>query len=83
LPRRRKLLTLDIIVPGLDPLTVPGSPEDIRIPVPDSGTDTPAMLPSGGLSSPAEPLAFSFDKPPEPVVNTAVEAVRDKITDED
>ncbi|KAI0398063.1 bifunctional 6-phosphofructo-2-kinase/fructose-2,6-bisphosphate 2-phosphatase [Xylariaceae sp. FL0594] len=77
-----------IHIPGLDPLTVPGSPEDIRIPVPDSGADTPANLPHGGLSAPADMTAFSPDSLPErvvttPVVNIPVETVTDKITDED
>ncbi|KAI0157543.1 bifunctional 6-phosphofructo-2-kinase/fructose-2,6-bisphosphate 2-phosphatase [Xylariaceae sp. FL1272] len=71
-----------IQIPGLDPKTVPGSPEDIRIPVPDSGVETPAALPGGGLSSPAEPVVNN-EKPPERVVNTAAEAVMDKITDVD
>ncbi|XXH00335.1 hypothetical protein Hte_006679 [Hypoxylon texense] len=71
-----------IHIPGLDPKTVPGSPEDIRIPVPDSGADTPAPLPGGGLTAPATP-SITVEKPPERVVNTAAEAVRDKITDED
>ncbi|KAK6952220.1 hypothetical protein Daesc_006753 [Daldinia eschscholtzii] len=70
-----------IHIPGLDPKTVPGSPEDIRIPVPDSDVTTPAPLPGGGLSAPAVPP--TAEKPPERVVNTAAEAVRDKITDED
>ncbi|KAI0458007.1 bifunctional 6-phosphofructo-2-kinase/fructose-2,6-bisphosphate 2-phosphatase [Xylaria acuta] len=74
-----------IHIPGLDPNTVPGSPEDIRIPVPESsGADTPnALLPEPALSPPLDLKASSFDKPPEKVVNTAAEAVRDKITDED
>lgn len=71
-----------IHIPGLDPKTVPGSPEDIRIPVPDSGADTPAPLPGGGLTAPATP-SIIVEKPPERVVNTAAEAVRDKIADED
>ncbi|KAI4868288.1 bifunctional 6-phosphofructo-2-kinase/fructose-2,6-bisphosphate 2-phosphatase [Hypoxylon rubiginosum] len=71
-----------IHIPGLDPKTVPGSPEDIRIPVPDSGADTPVPLPGGGLTAPATP-SILVEKPPERVVNTAAEAVRDKITDED
>lgn len=68
-------------IPGLDPQTVPGSPEDIRIPVPSSGYQSPALLPSAGRTSPAEPA--EQQKPPEKVVNTAKEAVRDKLTDED
>ncbi|KAI1498518.1 6-phosphofructo-2-kinase-domain-containing protein [Biscogniauxia marginata] len=71
-----------IHIPDLDPRTIPGSPEDIRIPVPDSGTDTPASLPGGDLSPPAVPTV-PFERPPEKVVNTAAEAVMDKITDVD
>ncbi|KAI0400562.1 6-phosphofructo-2-kinase-domain-containing protein [Xylaria palmicola] len=73
-----------IHIPGLDPNTVPGSPEDIRIPVPESsGVDTPNQLPEPALPPPADLKAPGFDKPPEKVVNTAAEAVRDKIADED
>ncbi|KAI0471107.1 bifunctional 6-phosphofructo-2-kinase/fructose-2,6-bisphosphate 2-phosphatase [Xylariaceae sp. FL0804] len=76
-----------VLIPGLDPKTVAGSPEDIRIPVPDSGADTPAALPGGGLPSPAnEPAAGAgagVESPPERVVNAAADAVRDRITDED
>ncbi|KAI0911176.1 6-phosphofructo-2-kinase-domain-containing protein [Ustulina deusta] len=72
-----------IHIPGLDPNTVPGSPEDIRIPVPESrGADTPTPLPDPALSTPVELKGPSF-KPPQKVVNVAAEAVRDKITDED
>ncbi|KAI1255918.1 hypothetical protein MGN70_002659 [Eutypa lata] len=71
-----------IHIPGLDPKTVPGSPEDIRIPVPsNAGSPTPPSFPGGGLSAPAtEPAA---EKPPEKVVNTAADAVKDKLGDED
>ncbi|GAP84122.2 putative elongator complex protein 2 [Rosellinia necatrix] len=72
-----------IHIPGLDPRTVPGSPEDIRIPVPESGADTPTPLPDPALSPPVELKVSAFEKPPKKVVNTAAEAVRDKITDED
>ncbi|KAI0490911.1 6-phosphofructo-2-kinase-domain-containing protein [Xylaria cf. heliscus] len=73
-----------IHIPGLDPNTVPGSPEDIRIPVPESsGADTPNVLPEPALSPPVDLKLAGFDKPPEKVVNTAAEAVRDKIADED
>ncbi|KAH9910081.1 bifunctional 6-phosphofructo-2-kinase/fructose-2,6-bisphosphate 2-phosphatase [Xylariomycetidae sp. FL2044] len=71
-----------IHISGLDPNTVPGSPEDIRIPVPDSSAENLAPLPGGSLSSPPDPPA-SVEKPPERVVNKAAEAVRDKIGDED
>lgn len=70
-------------VPGLDPRTVPGSPEDIRIPVPESGADTPTPLPDPAFSPAAELKVIVSDKPPEKVINTAAEAVRDKIADED
>lgn len=51
-------------IPGLDPNLVPGSPEDIKIPVPQSGGiyavaggggGSGNMSPMPGLSSPAEP----------------------------
>ncbi|KAI0525680.1 bifunctional 6-phosphofructo-2-kinase/fructose-2,6-bisphosphate 2-phosphatase [Xylaria bambusicola] len=74
-----------IHIPGLDPNTVPGSPEDIRIPVPESrgGTDTPSLLPDPAISTPVEPKSLNFDRPPEKVINAAADAVRDKIADED
>lgn len=75
-----------IHIPGVDPTTVPGSPEDIRMraaSIPGSGADTPAPpFPGGGLSSPAEPVVV-VDKPPKRVINTAADAVRDKVADED
>ncbi|TGJ86000.1 hypothetical protein E0Z10_g2746 [Xylaria hypoxylon] len=71
-----------IHIPGLDPKTVPGSPEDIRIPVPDSSADPPTPLPESALSTPELKLP-GFDKPPEKVFNAAAEAVKDKMTDED
>lgn len=40
-----------IFIPGVAPEIVPGSPEDIRIPVPPSGT----LSPMSGLGTPAEP----------------------------
>ncbi len=72
-------------IPGLDPKLVPGSPEDIRIPVPgvSGGGDTSsgAMSPMPGLSSPAEPA--EPQRPPARVVNTAAESLADKVADED
>lgn len=73
-----------IHITGLDPKCVPGSPEDIRIPVasePASGN----LSPIAGISSPAE-LASAEEqttRPPEIVVNTAKEMVADKVADED
>ena len=40
-----------IYIPGLAPEMIPGSPEDIRIPVPPSGF----VSPLSGLGTPAEP----------------------------
>jgi 6-phosphofructo-2-kinase/fructose-2,6-biphosphatase 4 len=40
-----------IHIPGLNPELVPGSPEDIKIPVPPSGV----VSPMSGLGTPAEP----------------------------
>lgn len=78
-----------IHIPGLDPKMVPSSPEDIRIPVPSmpgSGADSPAPLPNGGLGSPAEMVAEPEQmrpRKPERIVSTAVDAVKDKLTDVD
>jgi hypothetical protein len=44
-----------IYIPGLAPDLIPGSPEDIKIPVPASGVVSP--LPGSGLASPAENAA--------------------------
>ncbi|KAI1438723.1 bifunctional 6-phosphofructo-2-kinase/fructose-2,6-bisphosphate 2-phosphatase [Xylaria sp. CBS 124048] len=66
-----------IHIPGLDPNTVLGSPEDIRIPVMEnSGVQTPSLLPDPELSNSEEV------KPPN-LDNTSASVVRDKITDED
>lgn len=40
-----------IFIPGVAADIIPGSPEDIRIPVPPSGT----LSPMSGLGTPAEP----------------------------
>lgn len=87
-----------IHIPGLDPRTVPGSPEDIRILVPGSPPGA-GLAPIPGLSSPTEPTApgggvlaaeessvsvsISGTRPPEKVVNKAKEMVADKVADED
>lgn len=68
-----------IHIPNLDPKLIPGSPEDIRIPVP--GPPSGALSPITGLSSPAEPVEVS--RPPEKVVNKTAEMVADKLADED
>lgn len=77
-----------IHIPGLDPKLVPGSPEDIRIPVPaiGAGDSSGALSPIPGLSSPAEPVTMELppqQRPPEKVVNKAKEMVADKVADED
>lgn len=71
-----------IHIPGLDPRMVPGSPEDIRIPVP-SIPPSGQMSPITGLSTPAESAVVGEQRPPEKVINTAAEMVRDKVADED
>ncbi|KAK1760778.1 6-phosphofructo-2-kinase-domain-containing protein [Echria macrotheca] len=71
-----------IHIPGLDPKIIPGSPEDIRIPVP--GTPTGAASPIIGLGSPAESNdMIVVTRPPERVINNAKEMVADKVADED
>lgn len=69
-----------IHIPGLDPKFVPGSPEDIRIPVPSpTGPSSPT-----GLGSPGEPNDnVVVTRPPEKVINKAKEMVADKVADED
>lgn len=71
-----------IHIPGLDPKMIPGSPEDIRIPVPDHSTQLP---PIPGMSSPMEAASPETvtTRPPEKIVNTAKEMVSDKVADED
>ncbi|KAK1835350.1 6-phosphofructo-2-kinase-domain-containing protein [Podospora conica] len=70
-----------IHIPGVDPKMVPGSPEDIRIPVPGSPESSPLV---GGLGSPSEPMDLPpTSRPPEKVVNKAKELVADKVADED
>ncbi|KAK4159365.1 6-phosphofructo-2-kinase-domain-containing protein [Cladorrhinum sp. PSN259] len=71
-----------IHIPGLDPRMIPGSPEDIRIPVPDTITQ---LSPIPGMSSPmdaASPENVTM-RPPENIANTAKEMVSDKAADED
>jgi len=71
-----------IHIPGVDPKTVPGSPEDIRIPVPQPDAATGTLSPIPGLSSPPE-FAEPEERKPEKVINTAKEMVADKVDDED
>jgi len=40
------------MIPDLSPDMIPGSPEDIKIPVPPSGT----LSPMSGIGTPAEPV---------------------------
>lgn len=72
-----------IHIPGLDPKMIPGSPEDIRIPVlsiPPSGQ----LSPIPGMMTPAEGVVSSSEqRPPEKVINMAAELVKDKVADED
>ncbi|KAK4189646.1 6-phosphofructo-2-kinase-domain-containing protein [Podospora australis] len=69
-------------IPGLDPKLIPGSPEDIRIPVPEQNTN---LSPIPGMSSPTEATAAEIviTRPPEKIVNKAKEMVSDKVADED
>jgi hypothetical protein len=49
-----------IPIPGVASSIIPGSPEDIRIPVPPSGVVSP--MPGSGLGTPAEPVTtFSLN----------------------
>jgi 6-phosphofructo-2-kinase / fructose-2,6-biphosphatase 4 len=72
-----------IHIPGLDPKIIPGSPEDIRIPVP-SRPESGTLSPIPGLSSPAEPTDEAPpQRPPAKVVNKSKDGVADKLADED
>jgi 6-phosphofructo-2-kinase/fructose-2,6-biphosphatase 4 len=72
-----------IHITGLDPKCVPGSPEDIRIPVPGSENPSGNLTPIPGMSSPAEPVEEHIARAPEILVNKAKEMVADKVADED
>lgn len=88
-----------IHVPGLDPKTVPSSPDDIKIPVttgsaPPSGvaSGTASGLASGVASGQMSPIQgglgslaepVAVERPPEKVINTAKDMVADKVDDED
>jgi 6-phosphofructo-2-kinase/fructose-2,6-biphosphatase 4 len=69
-----------IHIPGLDPRTIAGSPEDIRIPVP--GDPSANLPPIPGMSSP-EPVDVAVPRPPEKIISNAKETVSDKLADED
>lgn len=76
-----------IHIPGLDPKMVPGSPEDIRIPVP-SVPPSGQLSPIPGMSTPAEGSgsrsgSVAEQRPPEKVINMVAEIMRDKVADED
>lgn len=69
-----------IHIPGLNPQIVPGSPQDIKIPVPSSGVVSAQLSPiPSGVGTPAE----HAERPPEKVINTAKDMVADKVNDED
>jgi 6-phosphofructo-2-kinase/fructose-2,6-biphosphatase 4 len=69
-------------VQGLDPRTIPGSPEDIRIPVPHDHSGQLSPIPGmNSLPEPAEPVVVI--RPPEKIINNAKEMVSDKVADED
>ncbi|KAF3760277.1 hypothetical protein M406DRAFT_283395 [Cryphonectria parasitica EP155] len=70
-----------IHIPGLDPKMIPGSPEDIRIPVP-SMPPSGQLSPIAGLSTPAEG-SIAEQRRPEKVINMVAEMVKDKVADED
>lgn len=70
-----------IHIPGLDSKMIPGSPEDIRIPVPCDLNGQLSPIP--GMGSPAEPAEAAATRPPEKIVNKAKEMVSDKVADED
>lgn len=75
-----------IHIPGLDPRMIPGSPEDIRIPVPSmppSGTLSPIPGMSSPIDGQATPLSIIGQRPPERVINKAAEIIADKVADED
>jgi len=72
-----------IHIPGLDPKIIPGSPEDIRIPVPGSPSGPSSPIP-GGLGSPGDTSEFIVvTRPQEKVINKTKEMVADKVGDED
>ena len=68
-----------IQIEGLDPRTIPGSPEDIRIPV----TSEPAvnLPPIPGMNTPG-PVELVVPRPPEEIANIVRETVSDKVADE-
>ena len=87
-----------IHIPGVDPGTVPGSPDDIKIPVsvgsfPPSGvaSGTASGIASGVASGQMSPIPGGLsspaepivERPPEKVINTAKDMVADKVDDED
>lgn len=71
-----------IHIRGLDPKTIPGSPEDIRIPVPNDSNGQDSPIPNlSSLPEPAEPMAMGA---PEKIVNKKRKGmVSDKVADED
>lgn len=71
-----------IKIPGLDPRIIPGSPQDIKIPVPGSALQSAQLTPiPSGIGSPAEPVERSPAS--ERVIKTVKDLVADKVDDED
>ncbi|KAL2676869.1 hypothetical protein Neosp_010636 [[Neocosmospora] mangrovei] len=69
-----------ILIPGLDPLIVPGSPQDIKIPVPSSGYASAQLTPiPSGIGTPVDPS----ERLPDKVISTVKDLVADKVNDED
>lgn len=71
-----------IPIPGLDPKTIPGSPEDIRVYDPTSPSTSDNLSPIPGLSPPSEPVIV-VERPAEKAASKAPEMVADKVDDED
>ncbi|KAK3378532.1 6-phosphofructo-2-kinase-domain-containing protein [Podospora didyma] len=70
-------------IPGLDPKTIPSSPEDIRILVPGSPPGKFSPIPGPISPGPGDLVEFIVTRPPEKVINKSKEAVADKVADED
>ncbi|KAL2122344.1 hypothetical protein VTJ04DRAFT_2799 [Mycothermus thermophilus] len=71
-----------IHIPGIDPATIPPSPEDIRV-RPSPGEVDPNLPPIPGLTVDSPQPQEEVQRPPTKVVNNSKEAVSDKLADED